>query len=51
MPLQGWDCRDRGFEGVEVFVVVVPRHRRGLVPDDGLDDMQRNARQGPRFLV
>ena len=32
---------DRALQRVDVLVVVVPRHRRGLVADDGLHDMKR----------
>ena len=38
------DCIDGLLKGGDVLVVVVACHRRGLVADDGLDDVQWNAR-------
>ena len=44
--LERWDGGDGGFEGGQVFVIVVPRHGSRFVADDRLDDMKRNARVG-----
>ena len=38
------DCIDGLLKGGDVLVVVVPRHGSGLVADDGLDDVQGDAR-------